>query len=537
MNNGVYRHEYSRPANKRSRKPVVIGLSIVLLIVLGFGAYKLFVKPSPTTAANRLEFDSTYTEAEMQQVQDAIKAQSKSYSGSMSSHVSTVVEADSTMSVLSAYVPVTNAYAVKQDVTKEEVAKSSVYIPQDTDDKVSAALASTLGVEQASLVKLTGPVEELSTTQIAFVPAGQLSSGVKLLSLDSQYYLDSFQKGAVFRLAAFNGSDATSMDSLKLNSLPVKENVLKVNMSGVTALTRVMQKKLDSVDDPKYFSAKIRDFISDADITHVSNEVSFREGCQYSNTSFCSPPEFIETLKDSGVDLVEITGNHNNDNGSTYNTQSIELYHSLNWGTFGGGLNTDDARKPYVADQKNSKVTFLGYNMADGAGSGAIAGDTTAGANIYNEEKAKADIEAAKQNSQFVIVDIQYAECQAYPSGYVEFPQCDEPIGSQVEDFRHFIDLGADMVIGSSAHQPQTYELYNGKPIYYGLGNLYFEQTQWPGTERGIILTHYFAGGKLLQTKLSPTVYDKDLQTHLMDSADADYLLNRLDDARQSAGL
>lgn len=88
------------------------------------------------------------------------------------------------------------------------------------------------------------------------------------------------------------------------------------------------------------------------------------------------------------------------------------------------------------------------------------------------------------------------------------------------------------MVIGSSAHQPQTYELYDGKPIYYGLGNLYFEQTQWPGTERGIILTHYFTGGKYVQTKLTPTVYDKDLQTHVMDADDAEYLLDRLDAAR-----
>ena len=103
--------------------------------------------------------------------------------------------------------------------------------------------------------------------------------------------------------------------------------------------------------------------------------------------------------------------------------------------------------------------------------------------------------------------------------------------------FKQIIDLGADMVVGSSAHQPQTYQLYNGKPIYYGLGNLYFEQTRWPGTERGIILTHYFAGGKLLQTKLSPTVYNKTFQTRLMDNNEALFLLNRLNTARSDAGL
>src|SRR5690606_10537666 len=143
-----------------------------------------------------------------------------------------------------------------------------------------------------------------------------------------------------------------------------------------------------------------------------------------------------------------------------------------------------------IADLKGSKVAFLAYNYADGPNSGAIAGSSTAGANPFSFEAVESDVAAAKQQADFVVVNIQYWECYAYPDGYVEFPECDAPIGQQAEVFREVINLGADMVVGSSAHQPQTYELYNGKPIYYGLGNLYFDQTRWPGTERGIILTH-----------------------------------------------
>lgn len=174
-----------------------------------------------------------------------------------------------------------------------------------------------------------------------------------------------------------------------------------------------------------------------------------------------------------------------------------------------------------IKDKKASKLAFLGYNHADAPGSIAIATPDKAGANSFDYDKIKDDIEAAKQQAQFVIVDIQYSECYAYPDGYVEFPQCNKPIVGQQEVFRKVIDLGADMVIGSSAHQPQIYELYSNKPIYYGLGNLYFDQTQWPGTERSIILTHYFKDGKLLQTKLTPTVYDNSFQTKLMDNDQA----------------
>ena len=178
-------------------------------------------------------------------------------------------------------------------------------------------------------------------------------------------------------------------------------------------------------------------------------------------------------------------------------------------------------------------MAFLGYNYADSSNSGVLATATTAGGNPYDASKTKSDIEKAHQQASFVIVDVQFSECYAYPNaGYVEFPACDKPIPNQAETFKKLIDDGADMVVGTQAHQPQIYELYQGKPIYYGLGNLYFDQTQQPGTERGIILTHYFSNGKLLQTKLSPTFYDKALQTHLLAGDKATEFLQRLSNSR-----
>ncbi len=211
------------------------------------------------------------------------------------------------------------------------------------------------------------------------------------------------------------------------------------------------------------------------------------------------------------------------------------MYHSLGWGTFGGGLNTKEAAKPWGTDKKGTKLTLLGYNYPDSPNGNAIAGADEAGANSFDFEFTgiKRDIQNAKDQGNYVIVDVQFWECYAYPDGYLEFPQCDGPIPNQAEVFRKIIDLGADMVVGSSAHQPQTYELHNGKPIYYGLGNLYFDQTQWPGTERGIILSHYFIKGKLVQTRLTPTVFNSDYQPYVMENSDAVFLLERLKAARE----
>lgn len=521
------------------RKRWLIVLLVFVVVVLGFFAYKNFLAPTtPEQAADRLQFDSSVAVSEQQAIQEAIVSQAKTYRGSVSAHIETSLslQADSPL-VLAAYVPVSNVYTVRQSISKQELASQTVLLPAGTDPIIVGALSEALGVEQTRFKEFTGDAASIAEEAVAFIPADQLSPQVKLLALDGAYYLDSFVSGAVFRLVVFSGGTTGGLDGLTLNSNATKDTTLKVNMTGVTALTRQMMKKLSSVGSATFFSEKIGPFLRDADITHVSNEVSFRTDCAYSTTKFCSPPAMLEALKDSGVDVVELTGNHNNDVGSQYNTESINLYHSLGWGTFGGGLNSTEAAKPFIADQKGTKVAFLGYNYADAPGSGAIATASAAGANGYNPDKVRADIASAKQQGAFVIVDVQFWECYAYPDGYVEFPECDLPIGQQTSVFRQIASMGADMVVGSSAHQPQTYEIYQDTPIYYGLGNLYFEQTNWPGTERGIILTHYFAGGKLLQTKLTPTVYDKNYQTRVMDAGDAQFLLDRLNSARSRAGL
>lgn len=52
------------------------------------------------------------------------------------------------------------------------------------------------------------------------------------------------------------------------------------------------------------------------------------------------------------------------------------------------------------------------------------------------------------------------------------------PTKRMVQTYRFFVDAGADAVINHHQHCPCGYEIYNGKPIYYGLGNFCFD---WDG--------------------------------------------------------
>ena len=528
------RVRYSAQKRTPYKKYRAIALVVIVLGLGFFGYSKFFSENSPQESANKLDFDSSVAVPEQERIKTAITEQLLTYGGSVSASAQTSLSLPEDGVLLEAYVPVTNKYAVRQSITKAELTSQQVFVAQGTDQVTQQSINEAIGTETE---QLSTPTDQLADDVIAFIPASELSPDVKLLTFDGKYYLDTFTDGALLRTITFSGLDTQNLSSITFNNAN-KDGVFTVNQTGVTALTRTMLQKLSSVGDPTFFSKEIGPFLASTDITHVSNEVSFQENCQYHRALFCSTPKFIETLKDSGVDVVELTGNHNNDFGRQINVDSINTYRELGWSTVGGGLNAEDAAKPYVVNKKDSTVAILAYNYPDSPNGVAIATESGAGANGFDFTRIEADIAAQKAaGTQSVIVDVQFWECYAYPDGYVEYPICDQPITDQQEVFRKIVDLGADMVVGTSAHQPQTFEFYNGKPIYYGLGNLYFEQTQWPGTERGIILTHYYQKGKLLQTKLTPTVYDDDFQVRIMDADETEYQLDRLKSARTAAGL
>lgn len=364
------------------------------------------------------------------------------------------------------------------------------------------------------------------------ISVDDLDFSKKLLSVNGEYYLDKFDKGAVFRVIKFETENEEEIrelvDAAMTKAWPEKSSVLTFAQTGVTALSRRMNTKLAQVGDAKYFSEKIAGFLSGFDLTHTSNESSFTELATGEN--ICSDPRFIDTLTAIGLDVVELTGNHNVDCGGETARETVDIYKQNNIRTVGGGKNAEEAAVPLEIDEKGNNITFLAYNLSTG---GATMGDAP-GANQYIEENVASEIAAAKERGDFVIVDMQYYECSSYDFEY-ENTICDyadSAAGDQVGMFRHLIDLGADMVVGTSAHQPQTFELYGDGVIYYGLGNLFFDQVWWPGTTRSLILANYFYKNKLLQTKVVPTVYDADLQTRLLDEETAKWFIQRLANAR-----
>jgi hypothetical protein len=391
--------------------------------------------------------------------------------------------------------------------------------------------------------KVSSVLDEIKKDEntVGFVFLSNLTHEMKVLNMNDIYPLEG---GGITLAYSLQGDERVgfvssilekNIENLQSEVLD-SERVVKINMTGVTAISRGLASKINSSGDFAYPTRDIGEFLADADLTHTSNEVSFMDGCNViSGMRFCSKPEYIEVLKESGIDIVELTGNHNNDFGASNNAKSIEMYKELGWDYFGGGLDKEDAQKILYKEVKGSKIAFVGYNYYDTMlNTLALAGESRAGANSYSVEKLENDIKEAKENADVVIVTFQFQECYSYPPSDVIYPICYKPLSSpdQKGVFRQAVDFGADVVIGTQAHQPQTYEYYKGSLIYYGLGNIYFDQSRWIGTRQGIVLSLYILEDKLIQVKMTPTIYGTDLIPRVASDEEGLLLLNLLKSAR-----
>lgn len=440
-------------------------------------------------------------------------------------------------------IPVGHMYSLLTELNIGGLKGKNIFV---LDDDIKEYIKEGYGIEATLVENKDNLVEQLKKEDenVGLVSFGDLDFRMKIIPFDGKYYLDdSLGSLKISMYSSVNEEDRFILSVIQHNMNKSgnvsfdKTKLAKINMSGVVAIARNLAFKMESAKDNAYPAEYIGDFLADADLTHVSNEASFVPTCQPTRSmAFCSNTKYIETLKKSGVDIVELTGNHNNDYGARYSASSIEMFKKLGWDYFGGGLNSEDAQKILYKEVNGTKIAFVGYNYYDAMLNnwGPLAKEDSSGANPYSEVKLKRDVKEAKENADIVIVTFQFQECYSYPDGDVIFPICYKPLNlpDQKGVFRKAIDLGANIVVGTQAHQPQTFELYGDGVIFYGLGNLYFDQIIWIGTRQGLVLTHYAYDGQYIQTKVVPIYMEKDFKVRLATKAQGDQLLKLLKNAR-----
>ncbi|GEM_PF-275026 len=326
------------------------------------------------------------------------------------------------------------------------------------------------------------------------IDAYPLSAGLEV-EFPAAPFNEEFKKAVA---QAFGSQDITNREETE---------IVSIIMTGVTALTRQVAAKMDA-NGILYPAEKISGILLDADITHISNEVSFVEDCYAAKPNtmvFCSRPEYLELIKYIDADIIELTGNHLNDYGSKWLDYTLDIYDREGIDYYGGGRDLNDAQKPALFDIRGYKFAFVGANSFGPASDWATE-DTAGSAPINSLDEASKEqdmkkyeemVWSLKSRGYNVIFTFQYLETYNYA-----------PTGQQVKDFERMSDTGAVIVSGSQAHQPQGFELRDAGFINFGLGNLFFGQALGIEVKQGLIAKHIFYKGKYINTVLITTLIE-----------------------------
>jgi hypothetical protein len=168
----------------------------------------------------------------------------------------------------------------------------------------------------------------------------------------------------------------------------------------------------------------------------------------------------MQVVKDAGFNLVTLANNHFRDQGQLGVCNTLSCADSMGLYCVGGGKNLEEARK--ISCQRIKDKIFAFINVCEQEYS--IAEDEYGGSNPYDLINIHKDIVEAKKIADYVILIIH--------GGIEHYPL---PSPRMKREYRYFVELGADVVINHHQHCYSGYEVYRGKPIFYGLGNFCFD--------------------------------------------------------------
>ncbi len=205
-----------------------------------------------------------------------------------------------------------------------------------------------------------------------------------------------------------------------------------------------------------------------ADIMMINNEFTYsRRGKPLSGKTFTfrAKPEMAANLGKLSVDIVSVANNHVYDYGEQALVDTLDTLEQYGIPYVGAGRNLGEAKKIVYFQTSEMKIAYVSATQVERSHLFTREATETAPGVLrtYDPAVFLELIKKAKENSDFVVVYVHWGT-----EGVSRFEADQQRLGHQ------YIDAGADLVIGDHPHCLQGVEYYRGVPIFYSLGNYWF---------------------------------------------------------------
>lgn len=205
-----------------------------------------------------------------------------------------------------------------------------------------------------------------------------------------------------------------------------------------------------------------RDVISKADLTITNLECPLTEHSKpmkKTGPALKAAAQNAAVLKENGINMVTLANNHIMDYGSRGLTDTISALEEKGISYIGAGKADS---KIDVAYKTFDGITVAFVNLCENEWS--TQEQEGYKANGFSEIGAFYSIRQARQNADHVIV--------IHHGGHENY---NLPGPRLKAALRFFVDCGADAVINHHTHCISGHEVYNGKPVFYSIGNFVFD--------------------------------------------------------------
>lgn len=242
-----------------------------------------------------------------------------------------------------------------------------------------------------------------------------------------------------------------------------------INFAEGWPTTEKMDAQPDGILD--CFSPDCIDTMRGFDLFMLNNEFTYStRGSEVPKTyHFRSNPSRVENLKKLGVDLVLLANNHVFDYGTDALTDTLDTLAKAGIPEVGACRNLEEAATPYYARINGRTIAYVAATKAEQYESAIhtqAATDTQPGVlACYDPSRFLEEIREADANSDFVVASVHWG--LEYDEHYSD---------DQRALAEQMVAAGADAVIGSHTHCLQGINLIDGAPVFYSLGNFWFNE-------------------------------------------------------------
>jgi poly-gamma-glutamate synthesis protein (capsule biosynthesis protein) len=179
-----------------------------------------------------------------------------------------------------------------------------------------------------------------------------------------------------------------------------------------------------------------------------------------------------------------------------------------------GAGETEAKILPVIREVKGLKIAFLGYGYGPNEYEATLK---SAGLALMNIEKLKSDVQSLGPQVDLIVVVMHDG---------IEY--VNDPAVHQKEFARAAIEAGADLVLGHHPHVVQKMEIYNGKYIFYSLGNYIFDQMWSLETRQGLGIMFHLDKSGVTSLDYYPVRIEDYCQPNWAVGAEREAIISRL---------